>query len=393
MYPTMAPPNYEKTLLESKISSTSDEEFINRINNLAISEGAQAVQQTFKVLTGIDIPQDDCLAHWEAAQVHRSEIITQLKRNVDVTTTLCDYFQQKTDYLENPRLIEAQQLEEVIKKTIVDKLTGLYNRRYFDEVYDQHVVLAESFQESFTVLFLDIDNFKMINDYYGHRAGDKVLQEIAEVISDEKRDSDIAARYGGEEFVLLLTSTDNRKAYIFAERLRKRVASHVFRLEGDTVNVTLSGGIATFPTNSDNPTLLLQMADRAMYLSKGAGKNRITHFRDEKRRFLRTQVNNPVKVKKVNFDNAIVQSGTCIDVSVGGIHIKIKEKLTLGELIQVQVPLKNEDLPVIFIGTVIRTKALTHGYYGIGIATSFRELDNSINKGVAALLPSDQLTD
>lgn len=389
----MIPPDIEKTLLENKISARSDDELIEKINKLAVTEGPLPLKRTFNLLAGVDIPLDDCLAHWESAQGHRQEIIHKLQRNVDLTTSLSDYFQQKTDYLDHPRLIEAKKLEDVVKKTIIDKLTGLFNRRYFDEAYEQQVALAKRYQENFTVLFLDIDNFKLINDHYGHRAGDKVLQEIATVISDEKRNSDLAARYGGEEFVLLLTHTDNAKAYIFAERLRKRVEEHDFSLEGDTVKITLSGGIASFPFNSQNPSQLLQMADRAMYLSKGAGKNRITHYREEKRRYLRVQINSRIKVKKVDFENSPVMIGTCKDISVGGILFENKKRFPVGTLIQTQLSLKDDDFPVILIGTVIREESIENGNYRIGLATSFKELDYYVNKEVAAILPNENFTD
>lgn len=386
-------PDIEKTLLNNKLSSDDDEDFIARIDTLTAGEGPLVLKRAFNLFAGIDLPIDLCQEHWESAKLHRRELISKLERNVDITTALSDYFQTRTNLLCHPRLIETKQFEDVVKKTIIDKLTGLFNRRYFDEAYEQQVSLAKRYQDNFTILFLDIDNFKLINDNYGHRAGDRVLQEIAKVVSFEKRDSDIAARYGGEEFVLLLTHTDNAKAYIFAERLRKRIEQHTFRLENDSVKITLSGGIASFPYNSRNPTQLLQMADRAMYLSKGAGKNRISLFRDENRRYLRVSIDQPVQIQKLDFNNSKVLTGISKDISVGGILFENDEKMAIGSLLKVQIRLADAEAPVILIGTVARVESLGNGHYNIGMTTSFKELDQFVSREVAAILPYESITD
>jgi len=368
-------------MLESK----NDDSFIKKVNKLYTTTGVEVLLTVFRLLAGIDIAPEKCALHWEKTQMHRQKLSEILGRNVDITTALCDYLQSATRFLSHPRLIEVSLYETVIHETINDKLTGLFNRPYFDEAFNQQVALAKRYKEDFTLLFLDIDNFKEVNDTYGHLAGDAALQEIAAVILREKRDSDIAARFGGEEFVLLMTHTDNVSALIFAERLRKQVEMLEISYRDHTINLTISGGIASFPFNSEDPKQLLQMADSAVYLAKGAGKNTIALFKEEKRRYLRIKIHQPVLAKELDFNNSATFTGTSKDICIGGILFENNAPLPLGALIKVKVPV-NDGAPVILIGTVVRVEAFDNGKYDIGMTTSFKEMDKIANHEIAGIL-------
>lgn len=216
------------TLLDLKESSPTDEILIAEIETLAGNEGPEALQQVFKLLGDVDLPIHDCNRHWDRLLAHRQDMVNKLGRPVTITTVFCDYLQSTTQHLENPRIIETARYEDTLRKSLHDTLTGLFNRDYFNEAYNQQVALAKRYTEDFTILFLDIDNFKAVNDVYGHQCGDIVLKLVADIITREKRDSDIAARFGGEEFILLLTHSDNISSYVFAERLRQKVAGEEF---------------------------------------------------------------------------------------------------------------------------------------------------------------------
>lgn len=381
-------PNTEKTLQRCRRDTTCDQQFIAKVNNLCVTDGPNVLKTLFKQLGGVDIPLDKVEEHWEQALLHRSNLQKQLNREVHLTTVLSDYLQSKTHLLTNPCLVETAQYENIIHETIHDKLTGLFNRPYFDEAYSQQISLARRYQDDFTVLFLDIDNFKDINDTYGHLAGDETLRQIGAAILVEKRDSDIAVRYGGEEFVLLMTHADNVSAFIFAERLRKKVEKLTIDYKGQQFSVTISGGIASFPFNTQEPHNLLRMADHAVYLSKGAGKNRISHFKEEKRRYLRVKINHPVLAKELTFHNSQTFTGTSKDICVGGILFENEEPLPLGALIKVRVPVTN-GAPVILIGHIVRVEAFDDGRYDIGMTTSFKEMDKILNNEIAGILHSN----
>ncbi|MBN2360342.1 MAG: sensor domain-containing diguanylate cyclase [Deltaproteobacteria bacterium] len=157
----------------------------------------------------------------------------------------------------------------------VDGLTGLFVRRYFDQRLDEECLRAQRFDVLFSLLMLDIDDFKQINDTRGHATGDRVLRETAHVIRASLRVIDIAARYGGEEFVVLLPRADASRARQVAERIRCAVFDNDLAGVNGSPRVTVSIGVATFPDHAVDAGELVRAADRALYRAKAAGKNRV----------------------------------------------------------------------------------------------------------------------
>ena len=159
-----------------------------------------------------------------------------------------------------------------------DPLTDTYNRRALVEKLAGELDRTTRYGTVLTCLMLDIDNFKSINDTYGHLMGDRVLRLLAGILRREQRSVDVVARYGGEEFVVLLPETGLSGARIFAERILRRVAGHDFGEGGRPVRVTVSIGIATYPDERVNDgESLLRLADTNLYKAKNDGRNR---FRD-----------------------------------------------------------------------------------------------------------------
>ncbi|MCX7883262.1 MAG: sensor domain-containing diguanylate cyclase [Brevinematales bacterium] len=164
---------------------------------------------------------------------------------------------------------------------IHDKLTGLYNTHYFQKEMDEEIERSLRYGRYFSFVIFDIDDFKKINDTYGHSYGDKALKELASCIQRTvRRDVDIAARYGGDEFVLLLTNTRGEEALKVCERLLKLVRTLVISTEdGRSFGFTLSMGVSEFPTHGEEAYYIFNAADDALYQSKAAGKNRVTLYR------------------------------------------------------------------------------------------------------------------
>jgi len=163
---------------------------------------------------------------------------------------------------------------------IHDRLTGLYNTHYFQKEMDEEIERSTRYGRFFSFVIFDIDDFKKINDTYGHSYGDRALKELASCIQRTvRRDVDVAARYGGDEFVLLLTNTRGEEALKVCERLLKLVRGVRIRTEdGREFGFTLSMGIAEFPTHGTEAYYIFNAADEALYRSKAAGKNRATLF-------------------------------------------------------------------------------------------------------------------
>ena len=167
-----------------------------------------------------------------------------------------------------------------LEMAVTDQLTGLYNRRYLASHLSAMFDRAFWTGRPLSIMVLDIDHFKSINDKYGHDVGDKVLQEFAGRVTRSLRGIDLACRYGGEEFLVAMPDTDCKFASVVAERLRHEVASNPFILNGgrDELTVTVSIGIATTETGPEEDTAqrLIKRADEALYEAKTSGRNRVT---------------------------------------------------------------------------------------------------------------------
>lgn len=172
----------------------------------------------------------------------------------------------------------ADLFQAVKEQAITDGMTGLYNRRYFEEYIKKEAERAERQNQRFTVIGLDLDHLKQINDTYGHNYGDIAIKAIAEVLKNNARSIDIAARIGGEEFNLLLPGVDSAGGCIAAERIRKAIAAVELEKIG---HITASLGVATYLEHSEDIEDLLELADRAMYESKRNGRNRVTIARPD----------------------------------------------------------------------------------------------------------------
>lgn len=170
----------------------------------------------------------------------------------------------------NQQLI--QKTANLEKKASTDFLTKLYNRRKFDTMIEYELKQIKRYKDrDFCMVLLDIDNFKHINDTYGHDIGDKIIQDIAKIIKISIRDSDVASRWGGEEFAIALTETNLEDAMLVAQKLRITIQDHIFTNE---LRITCSFGISQFHT-SDKYTDLFKRADEALYKAKNTGKNKV----------------------------------------------------------------------------------------------------------------------
>lgn len=167
----------------------------------------------------------------------------------------------------------ANLFQTVKEQAITDSLTGLHNRRYFEEEAQKETLRSIRQNQKYTVIGLDLDHLKRINDTFGHSCGDIAIKTVADVIKKNARSIDIAARMGGEEFNILLPGVEHQGGLIAAERIRKAIEEVEIEVIG---HITASIGVATFGEHSDNLTELLELTDFAMYTSKKDGRNRVT---------------------------------------------------------------------------------------------------------------------
>jgi len=184
----------------------------------------------------------------------------------------------QTDLLEascrllNTLKTKHSHLSEIAMK---DELTGLYNRRYFKEVFQDELARTRNFGGLLSLVLIDIDHFKQINDSHGHNTGDYVMQEVAKIIKNNAREIDIVARYGGDEFAVLLPGVGTRAAHLFAEQVRKIIESTPFTVGPKNIKLTISGGICKWTKELNSISSMVSEADKYLYEAKHSGRNKI----------------------------------------------------------------------------------------------------------------------
>ncbi len=156
-----------------------------------------------------------------------------------------------------------------------DRMTNLFNKYYFITQLKREVSYAKRYGKVFSLLMADIDDFKKVNDTYGHPVGDEALKFVAFKIMNSIRENDIAARYGGEEFAIILPEANAESAYMVGERMRALVESEILELDDIKIEITISVGISTFPDDAGDWESLIKVADKRLYLAKEMGKNRV----------------------------------------------------------------------------------------------------------------------
>jgi len=169
--------------------------------------------------------------------------------------------------------IENQYHEEIYRLTTVDGLTQIFNKRYFMETIEREISRAQRYTRKLSLIMFDIDHFKLVNDTYGHLAGDYVLSHLAEVIKRRIRREDVLARYGGEEFAIILPEIDHDNAVVFAEKIRRLVERSSFGFEDKIIPITISVGVATVDENPPSVEGFIKMADGKLYEAKDSGRN------------------------------------------------------------------------------------------------------------------------
>jgi diguanylate cyclase (GGDEF)-like protein len=186
-------------------------------------------------------------------------------------------------YLEETKpILESKMLMDVLReRNLIDGLTGLYNRKYLDEFIDKKMPQELTRGTTYAVMFLDIDYFKMINDTYGHDAGDAILQKLSKTMKAAITDKEFIIRFGGEEFLIIMKNPTEDSAHELATRINKEFSEIVFTFNNESFSKTVSIGYAFFPTDTDQIWKCIKYADLCLYEAKETGRNKVIKFRQE----------------------------------------------------------------------------------------------------------------
>jgi diguanylate cyclase (GGDEF)-like protein len=208
---------------------------------------------------------------WNKVLQHKYHLSEILKRNVRIVVATLDYLSNITANMESATLVDEANIEKIVELSLRDGLTGLFNHTYFYQQIDFEVKRYVRYGAHVSLILIDIDDFKVVNDTYGHREGDRILAEMGKKLLHIQRDSDVCCRYGGEEFSVILPLTNIHEACSIAGRLRVELAERL----PDGRTVTVSIGVASCGTMTGTYRQLVERADEALYQVKRSGKNRV----------------------------------------------------------------------------------------------------------------------
>jgi len=278
----------------------NEERVLKRLDQIRTQSGLQAYAALLLILTRLPFEETEARAHWEAILKHRRALGLALHREVGLRVAALDYFVNINRQLTSPRIVDLALHERREPSAPIDLQTGLWSARHFLSALQKESRRAKRYQLDICVLYLDLDNFREINERYGDLVGDILLKEIAILYKNKIRDIDMAARLAGEEFGLILPETERMGAFLVAERIRKEVERHFLRrdIDGRPISMTVTIGVAKYPEDATTADRLVQRAEEAMHQAKARGGNSVGVYYKERRNFIRFDVGRrPVRMR------------------------------------------------------------------------------------------------
>jgi diguanylate cyclase (GGDEF)-like protein len=245
---------------------------VEALDNMEENVRAAFLQQFFKSMARIDLTYAQSLDYWTQILARRKELSELLRKRVSLKTAIVDVL-ASTAFLRVPILMEYEEFKKLQLNAATDALTGLYNRRLFEEYCDKEFNRAKRYGHQLALVLLDLHSLKELNDRYGHLQGDQALQLAATTLRKNLRASDFAFRIGGDEFALLLPQADPEQAAVLCDRLRTHFEGEIAPLKLE-VPVTIDYGIAVYPHDGDTKEMLTRIADQRLYGMKNAARAR-----------------------------------------------------------------------------------------------------------------------
>lgn len=264
----------------------TQEWLLDKIKAIMAANGDRVFSNLLKVFTHLELAPEEAEKVWNEILQHRASLTQTLGRPVGLRVAMLDYFITVNRQIRNPKIIEIEIFEKLERSLITDDLTGLFNKRFFQDAFYREVQRAKRYGTDLSLMFIDIDDFKKCNELHGHPFGDKVLKHVASIIEASVREVDYPCRFGGDEFVVILPETRGPRAVIAAERVQKEIEATNFLPEKEFA-LTASAGIASFGIDGTAADVIIENADTALRRAKNDGKNLVYIYYKEKREFSR----------------------------------------------------------------------------------------------------------
>jgi len=226
-------------------------------------------------LTRLGLAESEAEIVWREAREHRRILSRSLGRDVGMQVALLDYLVNVRPRLAEPEIVARSTLEAIELQAVSDQITGLYNRHYFESELAREVDRRRRNDGILSLVVLDLDNLKHVNDTYGHATGDRIVRDFGEIVRRHVRGADVPCRYGGDEFAVVMPDTPTAVAGEVAERIRTAFARSFNQSGVRCVGTTVSAGVASIPPEPDVVADLFAAADQRLYLAKASGGDRV----------------------------------------------------------------------------------------------------------------------
>ncbi|MFH7319631.1 GGDEF domain-containing protein [Desulfurivibrio sp. D14AmB] len=342
------------------------EPLVDTLDRLVRREGEIACKVILELLVHRDFSREEAARYWQEIVAHRHMLSLALGREVTLYVAVCDYFSLNGNGVNHPKLVDVYQFESINSEKQFDFLTGVYNRKALETSLGREFSRAERHRRKLSVLFIDLDSFKEINDDFGHLVGDKVLRHVGKILTRNKRSGDIAARYGGDEFAMILPDTGKEEALVLAQRINGEVNRELIAAEGMEVRLTVSGGIATYPDDAASGQELLKCADEALLQAKRLGRNLVLAYRSEKRQAQRLALEAPLTITRIETSTVDFPPLRSKNLSRTGILLDCGFPISRGSLLEMEIVLKDRKLTV--RGEVVRVEKMGPERFDIGVS-------------------------
>ena len=354
---------------------------INEI--LASSTKDLFYSKLLELFINLNFTEDEAKNHWENIINNIDFMKNHLNREIGLRVAIVDYFINHTDMMKEPIVVEMRLFKENEKLALIDSLTGLFNKRFYDITVRKEYKKALRFNQIFSLVLLDLDDFKKVNDTKGHLFGDEVLANFGKFLSLTSREEDIICRYGGEEFIVILPETTGDGALMYAERVRKILTEDDFFKKH---KITFSGGISTFPYNGKDLEELFKSVDKSLYAAKYAGKDCIIKSTGDSRRFKRFNKSWKIQYQYLgdSFNKAQIEEVISQDISIGGLRFESKEELKIDSLILLKLDIPDND-ELVLSGKVMWVKRINKELFSYGV--KFNDIDTKDANKLKKILP------
>jgi len=315
------------------------ERLMTRLIELRALEGVATCSAAVHLLAHISLPEEQAEALLAELLAHREKVSRELGRDPGLRVAAIDFLSNVRKLLSNPTIVELAELERTERSAVTDALTDLFNRRHFQDALEVELRRSRRHALAMSLLMLDLDAFKPVNDLYGHPFGDLVLMRTGQVLRRAVRESDVPCRVGGEEFGIILPETDRLGAYFVAERVRRKIQESFADtpIQNRAVTMTISGGVATYPEDGDDSASLISLADRALYRAKALGRNRVAIYHAERRRSVRFPVAPASRIRIGSAEGDADHEVAGINLSDSGLLLRTRDDFLPADPVQLEL--------------------------------------------------------